>query len=925
MGGGNPISVAANFRLVFDTRSAARTATKYDAAMSNIVAKGATRMAQADEEAKKRHATTVRSLMEDNKIAQETFEKNSKKLVSSIIADQRRAHFGRHKQQMEQAKDLKSYKVAEGRYKAALTGMSVANKKYAAEMKRLGIASVTGFRGAEFGAMGPQRRRQAILGMQRMIKLGKFRNEDLKAANRILNTMYQIDSGILQLEKAKGFEIGKNKRKIREAGFELDRSLKKSAIGFKQLKQQALELNMALSQMANHIKMGVTQALMTSAIVMVSFGFKLQQIISQFQDFEQELRNANSIWQTTNDTLYEASNTILEFGTIYGIELQNATEGLYQMASAGLTAAESQQMLTSTLRLSMAVQGDHEQLAKLTIQVLKGFGLEMSDAARETDRMAYAINKSLLQWEDLTSGIKFAMPFFVSMNQETVQLYGALEVLADRALEAGISGRGLRQALAQFAKHAEDNTAAFARMGIETQNANGEFLQLTEIASNFAEAFGDAYTDAEMMTQLLEDFNVRGATAFVHLVQNAEEFNYRVEDLVNATGAAKDMADRQNESIRNQITIMKNAFTASMFMADSYYEQFGAMNELDLLMKTLVLDFREFMFIQTETGLVLSENGEIIKNLVLQGLVALVRIMRSAYKAFEAMNVSGDTFGKMLHLSTIPLKLVLDLITMLGEGGMEAVIMYKMMNSLIPINSLMMFANQSMMVGQIAGQQAVTSSLMLMAGANVIAQGAMFAGILMMNKQGEEAQKYGKILVGAAGAVYGLNIALAILGTPTSKNLAGFAIAAVAGAGMAVQFAGMMQDLMQPPEDFTYEPVDFGGMDTSFYDNFDPSQVPIDPSLTTTMDMGGRFIPTYDTGGYSSEHGLAILQKGETVSSKTSNMLGGTGINIIIEGDVYDGDNFAEKVHEVLGPTLERQQRQIMVNSTSNRRRRGLF
>ena len=160
-----------------------------------------------------------------------------------------------------------------------------------------------------------------------------------------------------------------------------------------------------------------------------------------------------------------------------------------------------------------------------------------------------------------------------------------------------------------------------------------------------------------------------------------------------------------------------------------------------------------------------------------------------------------------------------------------------------------MFANQSMMVGQIAGQQEVTSSLMLMAGANVIAQGAMFAGILMMNKQGEEAQKYGKILVGAAGAVYGLNIALAILGTPTSKNLAGFAIAAVAGAGMAVQFAGMMQDLMKPPDDFTYEPLDFGGMDTSFYDNFDPSQVPIDPSLTTTMDMGGRFIPTYDTGG----------------------------------------------------------------------------
>ena len=36
-------------------------------------------------------------------------------------------------------------------------------------------------------------------------------------------------------------------------------------------------------------------------------------------------------------------------------------------------------------------------------------------------------------------------------------------------------------------------------MGIATQGANGEFLQLTEIASNFAEAFGDSYTDVLVM------------------------------------------------------------------------------------------------------------------------------------------------------------------------------------------------------------------------------------------------------------------------------------------------------------------------------------------------------------------------------------------------------------------------------------------
>jgi hypothetical protein len=37
-------------------------------------------------------------------------------------------------------------------------------------------------------------------------------------------------------------------------------------------------------------------------------------------------------------------------------------------------------------------------------------------------------------------------------------------------------------------------------------------------------------------------------------------------------------------------------------------------------------------------------------------------------------------------------------------------------------------------------------------------------------------------------------------------------------------------------------------------------------------------------------------------------MLGGAGgITIIIHGDVYDGDNFAEKVQEAMGPALQQE------------------
>jgi hypothetical protein len=72
-------------------------------------------------------------------------------------------------------------------------------------------------------------------------------------------------------------------------------------------------------------------------------------------------------------------------------------------------------------------------------------------------------------------------------------------------------------------------------------------------------------------------------------------------------------------------------------------------------------------------------------------------------------------------------------------------------------------------------------------------------------------------------------------------------------------------------------------------------------------DLGGTFAPaTYDNGGYSTEHGMAVLQKGETVISKTQNMLGG-GVTLNF-GDIHaqDGTDFAEKVASALPDALRR-------------------
>ena len=449
------------------------------------------------------------------------------------------------------------------------------------------------------------------------------------------------------------------------------------------------QMNMQVEMASQQLAMGFRNAVMASVIALSMLSFKLVGIIESVKEFEKELINAQSIFQTTDEILFNMSDTIVNFGTKFGIELNKASEGLYQYASAGVTAADALQMLQHTLKLSMAVQGDHNALAKLTTQTIMGFNMEFSEAAMVTDKFAHAINKSLIEWDDLASSVKFALPFFISTGQSLDTLLGALEILTNRALEAGIAGRGLRQALAQFAKHADDNAASFRKMGVEILDTNGNMKDLTEIALDFRAAMGDQMTDMDVMITLMEDLNIRGATAFVHLVQSADEFKGAVEDLSNSAGSAHEMAMIQQESLANQIQRLKNALLAPFLLSDKMSVANGQMNEFSSTLHEIVEGFEALFIDRMADGTFqITEFGKIIQETTLQLLQQLGRLVFELMGLFAKLTENGRDFSGLLNAILLPLRMVVKVFGFFGEGILEAIVAYKILNAILPINTM---------------------------------------------------------------------------------------------------------------------------------------------------------------------------------------------------------------------------------------------
>jgi len=421
----------------------------------------------------------------------------------------------------------------------------------------------------------------------------------------------------------------------------------------RQATEEAAKFTQNLLAGADALRNKFNTALRTTAVLVTAVGYKLQQNITDLMEYERELLNANSVFNLTNSNLFDVSQSILEFGNNFGIATQNASAGLYQLASAGVSANEAMEILPHTLKLSMAVQGDHNTISKLTAQTLFGFGMEMDQAAELTDKFAFAIQKSLIEYQDLSSAVKFALPFFTSTGQSIDQLLGALQVLTNRALEAGIAGRGLRQALAEFAESALDAEVGFRKMGVEILNAEGEMMQLTEIASQFAQAVGpDTASNTELLTTLIEDLNVRGATAFIHLVQASDEFTQAVKDTENAGGQLDEMVKIQNASLQAQVQILKTNIFSIFAFRDAAYEGTEFLNGFHEAVHNLVNGFKDQIIVTKDGKQQLTEFGQNIQDMATGALGSFASMFERFVVSLEAIAQHSDTFIKLFNAMT---------------------------------------------------------------------------------------------------------------------------------------------------------------------------------------------------------------------------------------------------------------------------------
>ena len=336
---------------------------------------------------------------------------------------------------------------------------------------------------------------------------------------------------------------------------------------------------------------------------------------------------------------------------------------------------------------------------------------------------------------------------------------------------------------------------------------------------------------------------------------------------------------------------------APFLLADEVGKQQGYMNAFSMELHRIVGLF-ENMFVVIEDGVVqgLTPLGENLRDFVIVALQEFAKIAMDVKELFLDMTDNGKNFGDLLKMITIPLRLVIKLLRFFGPEMIETIILFKVINGLLPITNMLVSARIMLLDKELIKELASVKSKWALVGLNetlgksysklMLSQAGvmttMFIMIYATRILAKDSWKAQAAIGGMAGAMMGL-------------ALAGMAVGALLMAGLNTQ----MQKMMKPPT------MDYGTMGTV------PAGFEEEYGGVPVTDLGGRML--YDTGsrmgGLGGRHFPIMVEPGETVVSKTMNMLNdnyGQGITLNIYGDVYDSDNFAEKISEVLPHALRK-------------------
>ena len=295
------------------------------------------------------------------------------------------------------------------------------------------------------------------------------------------------------------------------------------------------------------INVGKSMAMMGGAIVA-----PFAAAVKTFADFEQKMKDVQVVSGATGKEFEMLQSAAKEIGKTTKFSATEAADGLYSLASAGLSAQEQVKTLGNVTSLAAATNSEFASTSATVVSTIKQYGMNFEESGRVADVFTSAIQGSMATLPKLSQSMKYAGSISSSLGMEMEDTTAYLMAFYDAGLKGEQAGTTLRGALARLMKPSRDASNALRKMGVSVDELK-----------NSADPLGDALKALEKSgastADIMEIFGQEAGPGVAALLkQGTASIEEYEKQLRNSAGTADKAAEQQMDTFAGMVKVLKS-------------------------------------------------------------------------------------------------------------------------------------------------------------------------------------------------------------------------------------------------------------------------------------------------------------------------------------------------------------------------------
>ncbi len=309
----------------------------------------------------------------------------------------------------------------------------------------------------------------------------------------------------------------------------------------------------------------------------IALGSSLAGAVVPAMQVEKSLANLSSVSTLPMDGsitdlkegMLSAKKVALDWSSAHMQSAKEVTDSMYDLASAGLTVNQVNDVAAQTMALASATQADAAASSAMMAKALNTFGqtqlatLPIGERANAImDTFAAVVKGAKTTLPDLGGALKAVMGTASNAGltiQETAATVGLLQT---RGLQAEQAGTALSAVLRQLPKAAKE-------LGITIADASGRLLPMNNIIAQLTTRYAEGGLSVTEMAEIQKVFGDEAARG-IQLLIGQEGALKDLTAAANKSGAAMEMVALQEDSFSAQAKIAwNNVKNAALVMGDA--------------------------------------------------------------------------------------------------------------------------------------------------------------------------------------------------------------------------------------------------------------------------------------------------------------------------------------------------------------------